>query len=159
MSDETGRLLNNAIRIINDNPVRVFLAAEDDDTPCKCCASECSGEVSIEVTFCGMTVSLSLPIPGASGFVEEADSVPQSYLIVEASISCTGCEWLLVISVCAYCDETNQFASDGFYACIPFAEEPESGCCFCPQSGPVTLECFGEQFGIPCVTTATASIA
>jgi hypothetical protein len=159
MTAETGRLLNNAIRIVDDGSIRVFLSAADDDTPCKCCASDCSVEVEIEVTFCGMTVAISLPVPGTSGFVEAPNPPANSYLIVDTNISCTPCGWTLVISVCAYCDQTNQFASDGFYACIPFAEEPESGCCFCPESGSVTLECFGEQFGIPCVTTATAAIA
>lgn len=158
MSNETGRLLNNAIRIVND-PMRVFLSAAEDDTPCKCCASECDEEVSISVSFCGMSVAINLQIPGSSGFVEDPNPPPDSYLIVEASISCTNCGWLLTITVCAFCQATSVFASDGFYAWIPFASEPKSGCCYCPATGSIELCCFGEQFGIPCVTTPTASIA
>lgn len=126
---------------------------------CYCCAESCSTEVEILVEWCGMSVSFSLPIPGSSGFVEDPAPPPDSYLIADAQISCTTCGWVLLISVCAYCDATNQFASDAFTAVIPFAatQAPSGG--YCPAPGQVELECFGEQFGIPCATTTTAEIA
>lgn len=157
MSSGQIRLINNAVRIVN-NPTRVFLSTSSGEAPCKCCASECDEEVSISVNFCEMAVDFNLPIPGFSGFVEDPDPPPDSYLIVNAEIDCTDCGWLLLISICAFCDDTNVFASDGFYAQIPFAGTPESGCCYCPELGSVNLCCFGEQFGIPCVTTTTATV-
>lgn len=122
--------------------------------------ADCDEEVTVAVEWCDMAVSFSIPVPGASGFVEALNPPPESYMIVDATISCTNCGWALMISVCAYCAETNQFASDGFTAVIPFVdvEAPPQGN-YCPQSGAVTLECFGEQFGIPCKTSATASVA
>lgn len=156
MSELTGRAINGKIRLHDG---LVFLSEETDGRPCKCCAFECESEVSVSVEWCGMSVAFSLPIPGSSGFVEDPTPPPDSYLIVDAQISCTPCGWSLVIGVCAYCDETGQFASDSFTALIPFAsaEEPAGG--YCPEAGAVDLVCFGDQFGIPCVTTTTASIA
>lgn len=152
------RLVDNKIRLHDG---KVFLSEEADDTPCKCCASECPTEVTVEVTFCGFTATLQVPIPGSASFNQDLDGAGpgESYMLVEVQIQCGPCGWPLVIAVCAFCEETNQFASDVFTALIPFAaaEEPAGG--YCPESGAVDLTCFGEQFGIPCVTTTTAEIA
>lgn len=126
---------------------------------CGECAESCSATVSVRVEWCGMEVEFSLPIPGSVGFTEDPDPPDaESYLTVSASIACGTCGWILEITVCANCAATNQFASDGFTAFIPFASTQEAGGGYCPQSGTVELECFGEQFGIPCKTTATATI-
>ena len=126
---------------------------------CGECAEECEGTVAIRVEWCGMEVEFNLAIPGSSGFVEDLDPPDaESYLIVNASIDCATCGWALSITVCASCSETNEFASDGFTALIPFAATEEAAGGYCPQSGAVALECFGEQFGIPCLTEATATI-
>ena len=81
-----------------------------------------------------------------------------SFLIVSASISCDTCGWYVNIGVCAYCDATQQFASDGFTGYVPFAATPQSGNEYCPESGQVDLTCFGLQFGLPCLTNPTATI-
>jgi hypothetical protein len=155
-------LVDNKVRALivfanSQNELQLF----ESDRGCYCCASDCSTEVTIQVTFCGMTVTITLPIPGVNGFTEATIKPdPDSYLIVEASIACTDCGWSLAIGVCGYCDATNQFASDSFTALIPFFSAEETpGAGYCPVTGEVDLICFGEQFGIPCVSTATASIA
>lgn len=138
---------------------KVRLGEDGDERPCKCCAAECESEVTVTVEWCGMSVTLTVPIPGSSGFVEDPDPPPDSSLQADALISCTGCGWELVISVCAYCAATTQFASDAFTAFIPFANSEEAGGGYCPEPGAVELTCFGEQFGIPCITTVSATIA
>ena len=162
MSDYVGRSIANKIRVHTPDPwsLLVFLQERDDtrNLPCKCCADDCTEEVTISVSFCGMTVTETLPIPGI--LTQGQANLPDgSYLIVSAQISCGPCGWYLDIGVCAYCDATQQAASDGFTAYIPFAETPADGNTYCPEAGPVTLTCFGEQFGIPCVTIPSASIA
>lgn len=140
----------------------VHLREQGDPTACKCCASECEAEVTVEVTFCGYTVTLQVPIPGSAFVNQDLDeSGPgESYINVEAVITCGPCGWNLQVSVCAYCEDTGVYASDGFTAVIPFAGSEETpGGGHCPESGEVELECFGLQFGIPCVTTTTATIA
>lgn len=127
---------------------------------CGPCAASCDQTVTIHVEWCGMEVDITLPIPGSSGFVEDTSPPDEnSYLIVDALIGCGSCGFNLIISVCAACTDTSEFASDSFTAFIPFAatEEPEGG--FCPQSGEIELVCFGDQFGFPCKTTATATIS
>jgi hypothetical protein len=128
-----------------------------DGVSCKCCAAECESTATVEIDFCGMSVSFEVPIPGQAEQI--ASKEDESYLIAGAIISCTPCGWLLAITVCAFCVETDVFASDGFVAEIPFAaaEEPTGG--HCPEGGEVILECFGDQFGIPCVTSPTVTIA
>lgn len=160
MTDLGARLLSgNRIRAVDDNgTILIALSREDDPWPCKCCAPDCETNVAVEVEFCGMSVSLTVPIPGVAS---AAPLLPEGYLIVDAAIGCGTCGWVLTISVCAYCEETGIFASDGFYSAIPFKETAEPGsneCCYCPALGPVDLCCFGEQFGLPCVTDATAEI-
>lgn len=146
--------------VMNDG--LVWLSERGDNRPCKCCAFECDDEVTITITFCGYTETFSIPIPGFGGINLDLDGggPGESYLIADAEISCGPCGWFLSISICAFCEETNVFASDGFTALIPFADEEETlGAGYCPESGAVDLECFGDQFGIPCVTVTTASIA
>lgn len=162
MPDYVARSVANKIRVHAPDPYtfKVFMQERDDarNLPCKCCATECDTEVSISVSFCGMTVAATLPIPGILGLAQ-ATLPDGSYLIVSAQISCTPCGWFLDMGVCAYCDATQQAASDGFTAAIPFAATPNANGTYCPQTGAVTLTCFGEQFGIPCVTTPSVSIA
>lgn len=162
MTDYVGRLVDNKLRVVSPNPwtLQVFMQERDDarNLPCKCCATDCDLELSISVSFCGMTVNATLPIPGILGFAEE--TLPDdSYLLVSATISCGPCGWFLDIGVCGYCTETQQAASDGFTAYIPFAGTPKADGTYCPEAEPVTLQCFSEQFGIPCVTDASAVIA
>lgn len=142
--------------VLADGAVRLNDPA--DDRACKCCALSCSSELTVSVSFCGMTVTETLPIPGIlnQGIVVLPD---ESYLIVSAQISCTPCGWDVLVGVCAYCVATGQAASDAFTALIPFAAAAEPAGGYCPEAGAVALECFGLQFGIPCVTTATATIA
>lgn len=124
------------------------------------CPEDCDLQVTVEVTFCNYTATLQVPIPGAASLNVDldGDGPSGSYLIVDASIVCGCDDWLLVIGVCAYCEETNEYASDGFTGTIQFSGNEEPGGGYCPDLGPVTLECFGEQFGIPCKTTVTASV-
>jgi hypothetical protein len=108
-----------------------------------------------------MSVDLVVQIPGSMNGNTSKPQPNQSFLTVDSSIACVACGWLLTITVCGYCEETNTFASDGFYATIPFSDTAEPGsneCCYCPTVGVVDLCCFGEQFDLPCVTTATAEI-
>lgn len=134
------------------------LQVRESDRACYCCASECESELTVSVSFCGMTVAETLQIPGTLG--QGIATLPDgSYLILSADISCTPCGWSVLIGVCAYCDATQEAASDSFTAFIPFAATPEADGRYCPEAGAVDLVCFGEQFGIPCVTTPTASIA
>ena len=129
-----------------------------DESGCKCCATSCAAELELSVSFCGMTVEETIPIPGILG-QGQANLPDGSFLILSADILCTPCGWTLGIGVCACCDATGEAASDSFTALIPFAaaEEPAGG--YCPEPGPVALECFGLQFGIPCVTTPTAVVS
>jgi hypothetical protein len=138
----------------------VFFGEEGDSRPCKCCATACAGELSIAVSFCGMTVNESIPIPGVLFFPAGFQALPDgSYLILSAEISCTPCGWAVSLGVCAFCVATDQAASDAFTALVPFAAAPEQPPNFyCPEAGPVNLVCFGDQFGIPCVTAAGAVI-
>lgn len=127
---------------------------------CYCCAFECELELTVEVMFCGMTATATLQIPGVEPLGQGLASLPDgSYLILSAQISCTPCGWDVLIGVCGYCESTQEASSDAFTAVIPFAatQAPSGG--YCPAPGQVELECFGEQFGIPCVTTTTAEIA
>lgn len=155
MSDLFGRSISGKIRMHGGS---VFLSEETDHRPCKCCAFECEAELTVETTFCGMTVTETLPIPGILN-QGQANLPDGSYLILSAEISCTACGWELLIGVCAYCDATGQAASDAFTASIPFSDTAEAGGGYCPDFGAVDLTCFGDQFGIPCVTNTTASIA
>lgn len=149
-----------AIPTIDDRIVMVNgMVRLDEADACKCCAQSCATEVSITVEFCGMTVEITLPIPGSINGEAEIKPDIDSYLIVGAQIGCTDCGWNLEIGVCGNCFATNQFASDGFTALIPFADVEEAGGGYCPQTGAVDLICFGLQFGFPCKSTATASIA
>jgi len=137
----------------------VLLLERGDTRGCKCCAVECEGEVTISVTFCGVTLTFTVPIPGIGNF---EDPLPgeDSYLLVGADITCGPCGWYLTITICGYCEETDLLVSEGFTALIPFAENEEVfGNGHCPGDGEVVLECFGDQFGIPCVTVTTATIA
>lgn len=153
-----GRLINNRIRVHDG---KVFMSEEADDRPCKCCATECAAELTIEVSFCGMTVTEPILIPGILTYPYGIATLPDgSYLIVSAEISCTACGWEVLIGVCGYCDSTGAAASDSFTAFVPFAataEQPPN--LYCPEAGAVDLVCFGQQFGIPCVVTPTATIA
>ena len=158
MSDLTGRSINGKIRLHNG---LVFLSETTDDRPCKCCAFECAAEVTVEVTFCGHTQDLQVTIPGSS-FINvdlDGEGPSESYINLSASISCSACGWYLEIGVCAFCEATNTYASDSFFAFIPFADTAEATGGYCPEPGVVDLTCFGDQFGIPCITTATAEIA
>lgn len=162
MSDYVGRSVSGKIRAhaLNANTLQVFVQERNDtrNLPCKCCATECDTEVSISVSFCGMTVTATVPIPGILDSAQ-ATLPDGSYLIVSAQIACTSCGWFLDMGVCAYCDATQEAASDAFTASIPFAGTANADGTYCPQTGSVTLTCFGDQFGIPCVTTPTVSIA
>lgn len=143
--------------VLVDSLVR--LGEQGDERPCKCCALECDAELTIEVTFCGMTATRTVSIPGILDGNQIETLPDDSYLIVSGQISCGLCGWFVDIGVCAYCVSTNEFASDGFTALVPFAATAETGGGYCPEAGPIDLVCFGDQFGIPCVTTATAEIA
>lgn len=130
-----------------------------DENGCKCCAFECAEEVTIEMSFCGMSLTAVMPIPGFLNSFDSTVTLPDgSYLIPTASIGCTPCGWSLSVEVCAYCVETNQFAGEGYTANIPFSEEETQTGGFCPESGPVPLVCFSEQFGIPCVVPVSVVI-
>jgi len=162
MPDYVARTIANKVRMHKPDPwtLKVFMEERGDarKLPCKCCATSCPTQVSISVTFCGMTVTATVPLPGVLGFAQE--TLPDdSYLIVSAQISCTPCGWFFDMGVCAYCAATQQAASDGFTAAIPFASTAKADGTYCPRTGAVTLTCFGEQFGIPCVTTPSVSIA
>ena len=162
MPDYVGRSINSKIRVHVPDPYTLLVfvreRGDQDDLPCKCCSPDCSTDLSISVSFCGMTVNATVPIPGVLNQAQ-ANLPDGSYLIVSAQIDCGPCGWSVLIGVCAYCDATQQAASDGFTAFIPFAATPEADGRYCPETGAVDLVCFGDQFGIPCVTTPTASIA
>lgn len=154
--------IDQKIRVISPEPgaLAVFLRRESDtdDIPCKCCSDSCASEMTITVTFCGMTVTETLPIPGIlnQGLVNLPDG---SYLIVSAAIGCVACGWAVSVGVCAYCDATGEAASDGFDALVPFADQPQDGRFYCPESGAVDLKCFGAQFGVPCKTNPVVTIS
>ena len=163
MSDYVGRAIADRIRAYTPDPFTLLIylqtRLDDRNLPCKCCATSCSTQVSISVSFCGMTVTTTVPIPGVLGFAQ-ANLPDGSYLIVSAQIACGPCGWGLSMGVCGYCEETQEAASDGFSAAIPFAEMPQhANGTYCPQAGAVNLECFGDQFGIPCVTNPSVIIA
>ena len=157
MSGLVGRSISGKIRL---HEGQVFLAEHDDDRPCKCCATSCATEVTVEVTFCDYTATLEVPIPGSANFNQDLDGAGpgESYLVIDAVITCTPCGWLLVVNVCGYCEDPYSFASDAWSALIPFAAAAESGGGYCPEAGAVALECFGLEFGVPCVTNTTATI-
>lgn len=139
----------------------VSLAAAGDNRACFCCALECNGELTFSVEYCGMTVEDSVSIPGLIN-IEERPPVepgqPEKYLFVAVTISCSACGWDVAIGICARCGNTE--IGEAWVATIPFAEAEETpGAGHCPESGEVALECFGEQFGIPCSATVTASIS
>jgi hypothetical protein len=136
----------------------VRLGTQGDGVSCSCCAEECEQTVDISVSWCGMSVDFSVPVPGFAGEIDSLPDPDESFLQVGAVISCGPCGWFLSILICAYCDETDQFVSEGFEATIPFSESLEDDGTSCPESGEVELVCFGEQFGIPCVTVPTATI-
>ena len=136
----------------------VHLREQGDPTACKCCASECESEVTISVSFCGMTINATLEIADVPYF-REATLPDNSYIFLWAEISCTPCGWKLNLLICAYCVSTQEAGSDAFTASVPFATSAEAGGGYCPETGAIDLTCFGDQFGIPCVTTTTASIA
>lgn len=128
------------------------------------CSDECEecddNQVDITVDWCDMQVTIALPIPGSVGFAEDPDPPADSYLNASADIDCVNCGWVLTIGVCGYCAATDEFASDGFTAFIPFAdvEAPPNGN-YCPQGGAVALECLNEQFNLECVTSVTATVS
>lgn len=154
-------LRNGEVFMVRDSfdALTVRLASDGEESACKCCAFECEVEVTISVTFCGVTSTFTMPIPGIGNF---EDPLPgeEDFLLVGADITCGPCGWYLTITICGYCEETDLFVSEGYTAEIPFASSEETpGDGYCPESGEVDLECFGDQFGIPCVTTTTATIA
>lgn len=155
MSELASRSVDGKIRLQDG---LVFLSQAADDRPCKCCAFQCEADLSIQVSFCGMTLNATIEIPDILSFAQE-DLPDGSYIILSAQISCGPCGWELSIGICAYCESTQQAASDAFTASLPFAESPEANGTYCPETGAIDLTCFGDQFGIPCVTTTTASIA
>lgn len=150
----SARLIDGKVVLLNG---LVRVGSEGDTRPCKCCAGVCDADLSIEITFCGMTLNATVAIPGVLPFAQ-VDLPDGSYIIASGTISCGPCGWAVDIGVCAYCEATQQAASDGFVASIPFADNPEDGGGYCPQTGGIDLTCFGDQFGIPCVTTTTAFI-
>lgn len=119
-----------------------------------------SRQVVVTVTFCNHTATLQVPIPGAAtlSLDLDGDGPGESYVVIDAQMVCGCNDWILTVGVCAYCEETNEFASDGFTGTIQFSGNEEPGGGYCPEIGPVTLECFGDQFGIPCKTTVAASV-
>jgi hypothetical protein len=139
----------------------IYLGSDElDDRPCKCCAGEC-GTLTVTVEWCGMTVTKAVAIPGVSGGfgLPDATLPDGSYMYVGTQIACTPCGWQVGIGICAVCVETNQFTGEAWEALVPFSDTPEAGGGYCPEPGAVTLTCFGDQFGIPCVTNAAATIA
>lgn len=144
---------------VNDEYVRV--ADASDSAACKCCAFECEAELTISVSFCGMDATVTLPIPGFLTLAEPIATLPDdSYILMGGSITCTPCGWFVDLFLCAFCVGTEEFASDGYTAFVPFSETPEDEAAlfYCPAPGNVELECFGDQFGIPCITTVTAVV-
>lgn len=138
----------------------VFMVEDSSDTrPCKCCSFDCASELTVEVSFCGMTATETLAIPAFLDSQQVVTLPDGSYIILSAQIYCTPCGWVMEIGVCAYCDATQEAAADAFTATVPFSPTAEADGTFCPETGAVTLECFGDQFGIPCITTTTATIA
>lgn len=166
MPDLVARSLGSAIRGVAPDPLtlEIFMAERgvEDELPCKCCAQECDSELTVSVTFCGMTVTETIPIPGMIMFPNGQANLPDgSYLILSANTSCGPCGWFVDIGVCAYCDATQEAASDAFSATVPFDDTPSppDSNTYCPEPGPVNLTCFGDQFGLPCLTNPTATIA
>lgn len=162
MPDYVGRAITDKIRVHLPDPftLLVFLRerGDEEDLPCKCCSFDCDEELTVSVSFCGMTVTETLTIPGILNQVQV--NLPDgSYLIVSAMISCVPCGWYVGIGICAYCDATGQAASDAFTGFVPFADTAEPDGKYCPTAGAVDLTCFGDQFGLPCLTNTTASIA
>lgn len=159
-----GRTVGGAVRGVSPSPLdlRIFMAERNvnDDLPCKCCAQECESEMTVSVSFCGMTVTETLAIPGILN-QGQANLPDGSYLILSASISCGPCGWFVDIGVCAYCDATQEAASDAFTGTVPFDDTPSppNSNTYCPELGAVNLTCFGDQFGLPCLTNPTANIA
>lgn len=164
--DYVGRSIGDKIRVYLPDPLTLLVfvreRGDEDDLPCKCCAEECNEEMTVSLTFCGMTVTETIPIPGMIMFPGGQANLPDgSFIILSASISCGPCGWFVDVGVCAYCDATGEFASDFFNGFVPFNDTsfPANSNTFCPESGQVTLECLGAEFGIPCVTNPTVSIA
>jgi hypothetical protein len=163
MSDYIGRLINDKIRVYAPDPwtLQVFLQerADQRNLPCNCCATDC-GTLTVTVEWCGMTVTHVVPIPGSAGNFSIPDaSLPDgSYMYVSVQISCTPCGWHVGVGMCAQCVSTNQFTGETWEALVPFSDTPEASGVYCPELGTVDLTCFGDQFGIPCVTTATGVI-
>jgi hypothetical protein len=141
--------------------LRVRMADISDPSACACCAEECSSTLSVVVEFCDMIVEKEIAIPGQFTDISEpqAELEDGSYMYVTIEIACTPCGWTLGIGICAFCVATNQSTGESWTALIPFADEEEAGGGSCPQPGAVDLECFGLQFGIPCITTASATIS
>ncbi len=153
------KIIGEKVRMFDETTV--FLEPELSDTACKCCATSCESTLTVTVEWCGMTVTKVVAIPAtAVNFgIPDATLPDGSYMYVGVEIACTPCGWQLGIGICAVCVATNQSTSDAWEALVPFANVPEAGGGYCPETGAVGLTCFGDQFGIPCVTTASASIA
>ena len=164
MTDYVGRLIDNKLRVVSPNPwsLQVFMQERDDarNLPCKCCATECDFQIYIVVVFCGMVAVRLLSVPGILDGTQIETLPDDSYLIVSGQVSCGPCGWFLDISVCGYCTETEQAASDAFTAFIPFSATPKADGTYCPSTdAAIDLICFSEQFGIPCVTSVSAEFA
>lgn len=154
--------IDQKLRVISPEPgaLAVFLRRDDDanDIPCKCCSDSCANQMTVTVTYCGMQVTTTLNVPGMVNQAQ-ANLEDGSYLIVSASISCGPCGWAVGVGVCGYCVATGDAASDGFDAVVPFADQPQEGRLYCPESGAVDLKCFGAQFGVPCKTNTVVTIS
>jgi hypothetical protein len=135
----------------------VRLGNAADGKSCKCCASACSQTINVSLSFCGMSVNFSAPIPGQSSGGDALED--GSFLFVGVETFCGPCGWTVSVFASAFCIANNEFAGESFSATVPFSDALENDGTSCPQSGAVSLTCDGDAFGFPCTTTPTATIA
>jgi hypothetical protein len=134
----------------------VRLGTEGDGVSCGCCASECAQTLDVSASFCGMTVNLTVPIPGE---MFQGESLPDgSFLFMGAQVFCSPCGWVVAVFISGFCEETSEFVSADWTGLVLFSDVVEADGTSCPRSGAVDLVCPAAEFGFPCGVTPVASI-
>lgn len=130
------------------------LCAEQD---CGECPDECPEEVTVTVSVCGETITLTMPIPGSASFQSVLPGENEGFILIDADNGCdtTGCGWAVTVNMCSQCaDEPPRNGGEVHRGCV--AEDAEG----CPVLGAVTMVCLNELLDPPleCFATVTVSI-
>jgi hypothetical protein len=128
-----------------------------DEQDCGECPDDCPGEVTVTVSVCGETVTLTMQIPGFASYASVLPGDEEGFLNIDAANYCdaTGCGWTVEVTICSQCaDEPPRLSGEGHRGCVAV---DETGC---PVSGSVTMVCLNELLDPPleCFATVTAAI-